>query len=469
MNWNWILLILRLAGSIRPAAVLAFMLLLASCGSIDNAPINVPSSIPQLGPVAPIAGDDSLHSTIVGLAFSGGGMRASAFSFGVMRGLDQIRLPEGGRLLDQVRFVSGVSGGSVTAAYFGLKGRAALTDFESRFLYRNAEEALRTQVYSVDNVTRALGSGVNDRSGLPTWLAKNVFGNATFADMNRPGRPLVWINASDINSKTAFIFEPITFATICSDLRAFPVSEAVAASAAVPIVFTPVVVKSYADKCGFLLPPHLRAMGEDRNVSANVRAYVAALSKYRDPNALGFIKLLDGGLTDNWGLDGLNVALASAAEPYQPLSRQDAIVLQKFLFLVVDSGRNLPSDWSKTLEGPTGADLLEAVASTAIDSSVRNSFEVTRLEMHNWEERLKAWRCSLTPEQVAEVRGSADGWDCHNVSVRIDRVSFEDLDPATSDRLQKIPTRFVLDPKDVRLTIDAGAAAAVKVMGGAVN
>jgi NTE family protein len=287
--------------------------------------------------------------------------------------------------------------------------------------------------------------------------------------MNQPGRPLVWINASDINSKTAFIFEPVTFASICSDLNAFPVSEAVAASAAVPIVFTPVVVKSYADKCGFQIPPHLLKMGEDRDVSANVRAYVSALKTYRDTKALGFIKLLDGGLTDNWGLDGLNVALAAAAEPFQPLSRQDAIAVEKFLFLVVDSGRNLPSDWSKTLEGPTGADLLEAVASTAIDSSVRNSFEVTRLEMKNWEDRLKAWRCSLSPAEVAEVRGSADGWDCRNVSVRIDRVSFDDLDTATSDRLQKVPTRFVLDPKDVRLAIDAGATAAVKVMSNLVN
>ncbi|MDR3497507.1 MAG: patatin-like phospholipase family protein [Ancalomicrobiaceae bacterium] len=436
----------------------------AACASLDNAPINLPSAIPQLAAAEPITGDDSLRTTIVGLAFSGGGTRAAAFSFGVLKGLDQVRLPEGGRLLDQVRFVSGVSGGSVTAAYFGLKGRAALADFESRFLYRNAEESLRTQIYSVDNMARALGSGVNDRSGLPTWLEKNVFGKATFADMNRPGRPRVWINASDINAKTAFIFEPVTFAAICSDLNAYPVAEAVAASAAVPIVFAPVVIKSYADKCGFEIPRRLQQVVDDRNASANVRAYGAALRRYRNVNDISFVKLLDGGLTDNWGLDGVNVALASADEPYQPLSRQDAIALQKFLFIVVDSGRTLPSDWSRTLEGPNGTELLEAVTATAIDSSVRNSFEVSRLEMQRWEERLKAWRCSLSSQEVADVRGSTDGWDCHNVEVRIDRVSFEDLDPATKGKLEQIPTRFVLDPKQVRLAIDSGAAATVKVM-----
>eukprot|EP01037_Dinobryon_pediforme_P043093 gene43093-53882_t len=201
-------------------------------------------------------------------------------------------------------------------------------------------------------------------------------------------------------------------------------------------------------------------MASDRSVSGNVRAYASALKNYRNVSQVGFVKLLDGGLTDNWGLGGVNVALAAADEPFKPLTRQDAIAVEKFLFLVVDSGRTQQSDWSKTLEGPNGAELLEAVTATAMDSSQRNSFEVARLEMHNWEERLKTWRCSLTPEQVAEVRGSADGWDCRKVTVRIDRVSFDDLDTGTAARLHKIPTRFVLDPKDVKLSIDSGTTAA---------
>ena len=63
---------------------------------------------------------------MVGLAFSGGGTRAAAFAHGVLQEIDQttVRTRSGTHsLLDRVGFVSGVSGGSVAAAYFGLKKR----------------------------------------------------------------------------------------------------------------------------------------------------------------------------------------------------------------------------------------------------------------------------------------------------------------------------------------------------------
>ncbi|KPL51697.1 hypothetical protein ABB55_05190 [Prosthecomicrobium hirschii] len=440
---------------------------LSACASLDITPVNEPTAMPVLTPTNTVGGDDTLRPTIVGLAFSGGGMRASAFSYGVLRGLERVPVEGGGSMLDQVRFVSGVSGGSVTAAWFGLRGRAGLGDFEQRFLYRDAEESLRRSFYSVTNITRALDSGVNDRNGFPAWLKKNLFGNATFRDLNRPGRPVVWINASDITSKTPFIFEPVTFGSICSDLSTYPIAEAVAASAAVPIVFAPVVIKSYADKCGFKLPDHLEEMARRRDSSPIVRNYISALRKYRDIGQVAFVKLLDGGLTDNWGLAGFNVALASATEPYKPLNRDDAVVVERFIFVVVDSGRTLPSDYAKTLEGPSGSALLEAVTDTAIDSAVRNSFEVLRLQMQAWESRLKTWRCALNPDEVARIRGSTEGWDCRKVSVRVERIAFEDLDAGTAQTLGRIPTRFVLDPAEVKASIEGGANAAIRVLGAA--
>src|SRR3954453_15789146 len=57
------------------------------------------------------------------LAFSGGGKGSAAFAHGVLRGLREIPFPQTtGRmlsLLDQVEYISAVSGGSFTAAHYG--------------------------------------------------------------------------------------------------------------------------------------------------------------------------------------------------------------------------------------------------------------------------------------------------------------------------------------------------------------
>ncbi len=454
----------------RALAASAFLAsLLVGCASIDNAPVNRPSALPRLTPVATMAGDDTLRSTIVALAFSGGGTRAAAFSFGVLKGLSEVEAPGGGAMIDQIRFVSGVSGGSVTAAYFGLKGRSALSDFEARFLYRDAEESLRTQVYSVGNMMRAMDGGVNDRSGLPTWLRNNLFGNATLKDLSRPGRPVVWINASDIYAKTPFVFEPVTFAAICSDWESYPISDAVAASAAVPIVFAPVVVQNWSQKCGFKLPDELEAQAHSRDTSPIVKAYLKALEDYRNGDKIKYVKLLDGGLTDNWGLSAFNVQMAAAREPWRPMTKADAISVSNFQFIVVDAGRNVAGDWTKTLEGPNAQELLDAVADTAVDSAVRSSYEVMRLQMKLWEQRLRQWRCSLSPEEVSQVRGSTEGWDCNAVSIRLDRVSFEDLGTARAAQLGRVPTRFKLAPDQVKMTVDAGESVVRRVFGPKVD
>jgi len=132
----------------------------------------------------PTAGDDVL----VGLAFSGGGTRAAAFAHGVLSEIDQttVRTRTGTHsLLDSVGFVSGVSGGSVTAAYYGLKKRAALADFREKFLIRNAEAGLNTSVDPL-SLVKALGGGVNDVKVFSRWLNENLFDGATFYRASRP-------------------------------------------------------------------------------------------------------------------------------------------------------------------------------------------------------------------------------------------------------------------------------------------
>jgi NTE family protein len=79
------------------------------------------------------------------LAFSGGGTRAAALSYGVLQELRDTIVTSTSNdsnclsnkkypLLDDVGLISSVSGGSFTAAYYGLNGDKIFTDFEDVFL-----------------------------------------------------------------------------------------------------------------------------------------------------------------------------------------------------------------------------------------------------------------------------------------------------------------------------------------------
>src|SRR6476620_10271372 len=80
---------------------------------------------------------------LVILAFSGGGTRAAAFSYGVLEFLRRTELigPKGnkGRMLDEVDVITGVSGGSFTALAYGLYGEKLFDEYEQRFLKRNVQ------------------------------------------------------------------------------------------------------------------------------------------------------------------------------------------------------------------------------------------------------------------------------------------------------------------------------------------
>ena len=163
----------------RWTAAAVAMLLLASCGHVVNLPINQPVADPNAGlgladvlRPSPSWDDDIM----VGLAFSGGGMRAAAFSFGVLKEMAQANISLRGQrtpLIDHIDFVTGVSGGAVPAAYFGLKRRAALEDFRERFLIRDAEESLNTAI-SIGNVSRAISGGINEDTRFRSWLDANL-------------------------------------------------------------------------------------------------------------------------------------------------------------------------------------------------------------------------------------------------------------------------------------------------------
>ena len=88
------------------------------------------------------------------LAFSGGGTRAAALSYGVLEELRRTPIAIGGRVdqthpfLDEVDMVTGVSGGSFTALAYALYGERLFTEFEPRFLKRDVQGELKEVGFS---------------------------------------------------------------------------------------------------------------------------------------------------------------------------------------------------------------------------------------------------------------------------------------------------------------------------------
>ncbi|MEJ0009469.1 MAG: patatin-like phospholipase family protein [Alphaproteobacteria bacterium] len=436
----------------RRCAITVPLLLLASCaGDLNSQPVNVPGESVSEFTLPPLTTDSpALDQTIVSLSFSGGGMRASAFSYGVLDAMHETALPGSDKhLTDAVDVVTGVSGGSVTAAYYALEGDATFPRFRTDFLDQNAESGLSTDV-SLGNVMRLLTfGGVNDNSQFPVWLNQHLFHDATYRDVMEKRRPILWISASDIINRTPFVFAGVTFRPLCSDLSKLKLADAVAASAAVPGAFTPINVESFGDQCDWKAKIAVSndAMGD----YYGLQTVTKALANYRDPKVQKYVKLLDGGLTDNFGVQGLVAARLLQKEPYAPLHPDRAIRLKQALFLVVNSGRGpVRSKLGIQLAPPGAIELAGMVTDTAIDSNVHSTYDLFRIVITDWQKELVKWRCSLPKERVQAALGPGYGaWKCDDVHFYVTQISFADTDAATEAKLNAIPTRFVLKPEEI--------------------
>lgn len=189
------------------------------------------------------AGEEDLF---IILAFSGGGTRAAAFSYGVLEGLESVRYrPTTGperTLLDDVDVISSVSGGSFTAAHYALFGKEGFKQFEDSFLYRNIQSDLVARALAPWNWPRLLRSDVSRIELAVDLYDEVVFKHATFATLLQPAphrRPYLLLNATDMTLGARFEFTQDQFDLLCSDLSRVPVARAVAASSAFPVLLSP--------------------------------------------------------------------------------------------------------------------------------------------------------------------------------------------------------------------------------------
>ncbi|MBC5763404.1 patatin-like phospholipase family protein [Ramlibacter albus] len=246
----------------------------------------------------------------VGLAISGGGSRSANFGMAALQELDELGV------LQHVDAVSAVSGGSIPAAYFALNGER--TDWSLRARELAATDFALPLIGKLFNPVSLAATTFTDRDRsdmLAELFEEKLFGgrSVTFAELGPrgPRRPAVYFNATDTtNGGTRFVFSDQAFLqTTGSDLSKYPIAWAMASSGAFPGIFNSVTLRRYS-----LDPAKRREATED-------------------PNDKRYLHLIDGGPSDNLGVETL-IRLAREHHVNRLNAQQSA---QGCMIVVVDS------------------------------------------------------------------------------------------------------------------------------------
>jgi len=418
------------------------LVLFASCASLALAgcaglrAVNTP--IEQHDPAHGYRpGDRSQHRdpgrTIITLALSGGGTRAAAFAYGVLEELRDTPIPgdtDARSLLEEVDTISGVSGGSFPAAYYGLQGDRIFEEFEPRFLKKNIQRALFLRVLRPWNLVRLLTPWLSRSDLASRYYHDKVFDEATFANLAAAKGPRIHINATDLSSGERFTFGQGVFDLICSDLDVLPVATAVAASSAVPMLLSPITLKNYAGTCGYEPPAWVVDALKNRHENPRLNRSANHFLAMQDADRKKYLHLVDGGISDNLGLRASIDFITAVGGAREALEVRGIEAPDHIAVIVV----NAETDPNPTI------DLSDAAPSFAL---LMNSVSGGQIRRYNFETLL------LTEELVHRL-GRELAASGHRVTTHMINVSFDALEDANERRyFKQLPTSFYLKDEDV--------------------
>jgi NTE family protein len=397
---------------------------------------------------------------LVMLAFSGGGTRAAAFSYGVLKELSETQLGGSERshpLSEEIDVITAVSGGSFTAAYFGLYGDRIFEDYEQVFLRRDVQGELTGQVINPLNWLRLL-SPYYTRADMATELYdETIFDHATFSDLKQAHGPYVIINATEMTLGTRFQFTQNYANIICTDLSQLPVARAVAASSAVPILFSPITITNRAGKCGWQQPAWVREALASQERTSRLYNLASNMTALEDREDHPYLHLFDGGLADNLGLRAM---LDGALRHQGIVAALDALQMndtRKVVVILVNAETALDVESSRKMQTPTFAASLGAATSVPLQ---RYSFETVALlkeRLKDWEQQSYDYECGPGSHSANPKTDTSGEDECKGVSFHFIEVNFsEHPDPDERDYLKRLPTSFVLTDEAVDHLIEAG-------------
>jgi NTE family protein len=384
--------------------------------------------------------------TFIVLAFSRGGTRAAAFSFGALEEIHATPLPGDPprTLLDEVDMISSVSGGSFTAAYYGLY-RDKIFDpgeYERRFLKKNIEAQLILSALNPINWVLFLSPYYSRIDMAAQRYDDLLFKGHTFGDLARAHqRPFIQLNSTDMSQGSRFEFTQDQFDLLYSDLSQVKIARGVAASSAFPGLLCPLTIKNYPKAADFRLPVWVELAKGDLAVNPRRYKHAQDVDQYvHDPNKR-FIHLLDGGLADNIGLRGPWYSLESTDKlSTQSLSLMQKINQGKIKKLVVIAVNAKPSDDAGLDKRESTPGIFSVLMATSSAPMANYSFDTVELMRKSLEQ--------IKKDQEGDPSNSS--WK--NLKPYFVELSFEAVqDETTRRKLQSLGTNYSLKPEEIDL------------------
>ena len=364
--------------------------LLTACNSITYHPTKTIEQIdPQKGYRLENAMQQALQKeNLVIMTFSGGGSRAASLGYGVLEQFQNVSVrptEKGSTLLQNIDIVYGVSGGSVLAAYFALEGQDIIPKFNNSFLKKNFQKKVINEVFSVSNVPRLTSPQFGRSDLLQEQLNLALYRGKKFADLEQRKGPFAVINATDMVAGQEVSFTQDFFDWLCIDLNDVEIARAVAASSAVPLIFSPITQNNHGGACQAESKKELLTQMKvgNRLWLNNFETMKKRTASYQNNEEKPYLHLVDGGLTDNLGLASLldMSNLLTVKKLYAELKNYN---LRNIVVVNVNAQSELSSHIDKSADVPGIKEVVNTVINVPIDKTTESTVKYSQKFADQW-------------------------------------------------------------------------------------
>lgn len=402
-------------------------------------------------------GPRNTDDLFVCLTFSGGGTRAAPLAYGILAELNQTPIKVAGvkkSLLDEVDAISSVSGGSFTAAYYGLFREKIFADFQTKVLERNIQGALIAKLLNPLNLIRVASFFLSRSDLAAEYYDRKIFAGATFAQMQENGRPFVIINATNLGPGLRFDFTQNRFDAMGSCLDTYPVSRAVAASSAFPLLLSPLSLKNYPLPPDYQPPWWYSRPGTPKDFHTRRDAATKDLNFYLNKENT-YVHVVDGGLADNIGVR----AMLEEWESGFILKRINQGLIKRLVFIVVNAHTEKEDRLSRKAIPPGIITVAKKTGTTAMEYYSLESIDRLRSELY---QRVQAQKnLDALQRHLQEYCPEAPKFPKfkENVDFYFVEINFADVARLPGEDLRyylDLPTTFSLSKEQIEKLIAIG-------------